>query len=33
MSGCVGPTTLYDRALSDSEIKHNYNVLKSRFIS
>ena len=31
--GKIGPTTLYNRALSDSEIKHNYNVLKSRFIS
>jgi len=31
--GKIGPTTLYNRALSDLEIKHNYNALKSRFIS
>lgn len=31
--GKIGATTLYSRALSDSEIKHNYNALKSRFIS
>ena len=31
--GKIGSTTLYNRALSDSEIKHNYNALKSRFIS
>jgi hypothetical protein len=31
--GKMGTTTLYNRALSDSEIKHNYNALKSRFIS
>lgn len=31
--GKIGPTTLYNRVLSDLEIKHNYNALKSRFIS
>lgn len=31
--GKMGTTTLYNRALSDSEIKHNYNALKSRFVS
>lgn len=31
--GKIGPTTLYNRALSDLEIKHNYNVLKFRFVS
>ncbi len=31
--GKIGPITLYGKALSDSEIEHNYNVLKSRFIS
>tara|TARA_B100000900_G_C20545544_1_gene702374 strand:+ start:80 stop:850 length:771 start_codon:yes stop_codon:yes gene_type:complete len=31
--GEIGPAAIYNRALSDVEIKHNYNVLKSRFKS
>lgn len=31
--GEIGPAAIYNRALSDEEIKHNYNALKSRFKS
>ena len=30
-NGNIGPVQIYNRALSDSEILHNYNALKGRF--
>ena len=32
MNGNIGPTKVYNRALSAQEVKQNYNALKGRFI-
>ena len=31
-NGNIGPAQIYSRALSSTEIKHNYNALKGRFV-
>ncbi len=31
LNGAMGPVYIYDRALSDDEIKQNYNATKGRF--